>query len=260
MNQLALRGCAAFALATALNAQAQTTITAWTFDNLPVASNNAPAPSIGTGNATPLGMTNNYTYSTNPAVTGSVAAADVLLVAGANNEWRVRGASPGNGWNLAAPQYSQGAQFSASTVGYSGIVLKYDWFSTNQGVRNLQAQYTTNGTAWTSIGAVQVAVPNAYQAGLTLDFSGIGAVNNNASFAVRLVSAFDPSFIGSPTYTAATLVGGLPVAYNNNSGNWRFDNVTITGVTAPVPEPATLALTLAGLGVVGLVARRRCAG
>src|SRR5580692_2390610 len=33
--------------------------------------NNSPAPSIGTGTATPLGMTNSYIYSTTPPVTGS---------------------------------------------------------------------------------------------------------------------------------------------------------------------------------------------
>jgi hypothetical protein len=37
------------------------------------------------------------------------------------------------------------------------------------------------------------------------------------------------------------------VAYNNSSGNWRFDNLTFTGTA--VPEPTSAAL----VGVAGLV-------
>jgi len=258
MTHFPLRTCAALALSAALGAQAQTTITAWTFDNLATGVNNAPAPSTGSGSAAPLGMTNNYTYSTSPPVTGSVASADVLVVSGSNNEWRVRGANPGNGWNLAAPQYTQGAQFSASTLGYTGIVFKYDWFVTNQGVRDLQAQYTANGSNWFNVGPLQVAVPNAYTTGITIDFGALGitAVDNDASFAVRLVSAYDPTFPGGATYTSATLSAGSPVAYNNSSGNWRFDNVSVAGA-APVPEPTQTALLLAGMGALAIVARRR---
>lgn len=41
-------------------------------------------------------------------------------------------------------------------------------------------------------------------------------------------------------------------------GGWgQFDNVNISPITAPVPEPETYALMLAGLGLVGWVARRR---
>jgi hypothetical protein len=42
--------------------------------------------------------------------------------------------------------------------------------------------------------------------------------------------------------------------YSGN-GPGRFDLVTV--IAAPVPEPGSLALMLAGLGVVGFVARRR---
>ena len=37
---------------------------------------------------------------------------------------------------------------------------------------------------------------------------------------------------------------------------FQLDNVVVDGVTA-VPEPATFALLMAGLGAVGLVTRRR---
>jgi hypothetical protein len=242
-------------LTAAFSTHAQSTVAAWTFDNLPVAANNAPVPSTGTGTATPLGMTNGYTYSN--GVTGSLAAADVLAGSNGNatREWRVRGSAAGNGWNLAAPQFTQGAQFSASTVGFGGITFSYGWTSTAQGVRNLQAQYTTDGSNWANVGPLQVASPTAYQ-NLSIDFAALGlvGVDNNASFGVRLVSAFDPSFGAGTSYTAATLTGGVPVAHNNQSGNWRFDNLSIT---AAVPETGTLAMLAVGLPLLALALRRK---
>ena len=50
----------------------------------------------------------------------------------------------------------------------------------------------------------------------------------------------------------ATLASGLTQAYNNSSGNWRFDNITISGVAA-APEPSSWALALVvALAFVGL--------
>ncbi|MGO9446672.1 MAG: hypothetical protein ACLPXB_18140 [Thiobacillaceae bacterium] len=40
-------------------------------------------------------------------------------------------------------------------------------------------------------------------------------------------------------YASAALSGGVTVAYNNSSGNQRFDNPTFSGLAAPVPEPET---------------------
>jgi hypothetical protein len=227
------------------------TITRWDFNNLPIAINNSPAPSIGSGTASGLGMTNNYTF-TSPTVTGSVNTDDVLALTGSsdpsasNNAWRIRGSNPGNGWNTAAPQYTQGAEFDASTVGFHNIVFQYDWFSTNQGVRDLQAQYTVDGSTWINVGPLQIATPNGYNNQITINFPALGirTVENNPSFGVRLVSAYDPTYTGAgaPTYTSATLnANGTPAVYNNSSGNWRFDEVNVLGSTSSstpaIPDP-----------------------
>ena len=46
------------------------------------------------------------------------------------------------------------------------------------------------------------------------------------------------------------------VSFNQNDQT-REQDYTIELVTAPIPEPETYALMLAGLGVVGFMARRR---
>jgi hypothetical protein len=226
------------------------TITQWTFSTVTAAPDNSPAPSTGLGTATVLGMDNNYTFSSGNTITGSgtftpgtviatgsTAAADVIATAGDpngfDNAWRVRGPATntgtgtGNGWSLSAPQYSQGAQFSTSTVGYDNVGFSFDWFSTTQGVKNLQVQYTTDGTTWTNIGSTYIAASNAFYPGaIHVDLSGISGASDDPNFGVRLVSAYDPT-LSPPNYGSAN--GGQNGVYNNNSGNWRFADVTFTG-------------------------------
>jgi hypothetical protein len=82
--------------------------------------------------------------------------------------------------------------------------------------------------------------------GITADLSGISAVNNDPNFAVQIVNAS----------TGVDDINQAGTAYNNSSGNWRLDNVVISGTLVAVPEPTTLAL--AGLGgLAALVAVRR---
>jgi hypothetical protein len=241
------------------------TIARWDFKNYASGTlTNSPAPSIGTGTATSLGMTNSYSYVTGShTYTGSVTSDDLTVTTGGTDPsasalaWRIRGTSgdngpnTGNGWNTAAPQYTQGAQFMVSTAGYYNIVFEYDWYTTAQGVRNLQAQYTTDGSTWTNVGPLQVAQSGGgYSNQITINFPalGISSVNNNSNFGVRLVSAYDPIYTGpgAPTYTAATLGTNSPVPINNTSGNWRFDEINVLGTasantTVPV-APRTVGL------------------
>jgi hypothetical protein len=71
------------------------------------------------------------------------------------------------------------------------------------------------------------------------------AASNNPNFAIEMVNA------STGTDNVALVGTGL----NNNSGNWRFDNVTISGNA--VPEPSSLVLGTAGLAVMGLAALRK---
>jgi PEP-CTERM motif len=256
-----------------------TTITDWTFESDTgtytwTASNpptplNSPVPESGAGTATPLGMTNNYTYNNNEG-SGSITWCDTITPGGpggngSNIGWRIRGPSnaggggPGiaNGWNSAALQYTQGAEFAVDTSGYSSVQVAFDWFTTSQGPADLQPRYSLNGgTTWTNMGPVlnvaNLDVNSAFDT-FSLDFSGIPGAGNNPNFAVELVSAYHAGF---GTYASATSVAaGSPAALNNSSGNWRFDNIVFTGTA--VPEPASIVLAVIGLAAFGFCACRR---
>ena len=245
---------------------------AYTFPTLNAGPLNTVSATTGTGTAIQLGMTNSYTYA-NGEGPGSSAACDIVNTAGSSiteNTWRIRGnsnaknAGPGNanGWNNSAPNYTQGAEFGGDTTGFTPTLLTFDWFSTNQGVANLQVRYTTDGTNFTNLGSDFIATPNDFVAeSVSLASLPAGAAND-PNFGIELVSvrpllgdanyqAAGPG--GDGNYSSATAATGAAGDYNNNSGNWRFDNVTVSGTAIPEPASASL-LGLAGLALLG---RRR---
>src|SRR5882724_1908291 len=233
------------------------TIADWTFESYgTTAYVPNPVPELNFGSsafAQALGFSNNYTYA-GSATPGSTNAPDTLVQAGSSTPsgticWRVRGAGPNNGWNSAAPIGAQGAEFDASTLNYSNIVIAFDLYFTTQGEAKMCVLYTTNNWATTNVannlfyGANPTFIltnsvsnpdysPNTvtgtyfYQTtgqnfynNLVVDFTGVPGVDNNANFGVRIVNAATGS-------DCVAFNGG---AYNNSSGNCRYDNVTFGG-------------------------------
>jgi len=228
-------------------------ITAWTFENNAIGVNNGPAPSTGSGTASSIGMatypTPNIGVTTNDVLAGSTGDTGVNGVADLTQIWRVRaqaGASgAANGWSSLAPIGTQGVVFAASTVGYNNITVSFDWYATNQGEAKLQLAYTTDGSTWhnaplslagsdaglalmnnsssaNTVNGWYVSITGGagqgWFTGLTATISDPNAANN-PKFAVEMVNAS----------TGADDTSASGTALNNNSGNWRFDNVTISG-------------------------------
>ncbi len=282
MNLLNLK-LAAVTVAVMASASTQAaTITAWNFENDTVAVNNSPAPSTGAGTASSWGM--NVYATPNVGVTTDDVLAGVSGDTGANglsdtgNIWRVRGQAgsngAANGWSSLAPIGAQGAEFAASTVGYSNINVSFDWYATTQGEANLQLEYTNNGTTWINapitIGANSslglAALTNSTSAN-TVDGSYISdnaATNGSKAgqdwFQGLTASINDPLAANNPNFaialvnasTGADDVSTKGTALNNTSGNWRFDNIVISGTAVPVPGAAWLfGSVLAGAGLIG---------
>jgi hypothetical protein len=265
-------------------------ITAWSFENDPVAVNNAPAPSIGSGTADSIGMniyaTPNVGITQDDVVVGKASDTGANGIANLTQTWRVRGQAgangAANGWSSAAPIGTQGAQFAASTAGTgsSGIQVSFDWYATTQGEANLQLAYSLNVNAPTPVW-------NNLQITLGGSDAGLVVLNNNTSantvmgsyvsdnllvngskagqdwFTGLTATITDPGAANDPNFgiemvNASTLgddVSTAGTALNNNSGNWRFDNVVISAIQAP--EPSALAFTALGFAALCWQFRRR---
>ena len=222
-------------------------LSAWTFDNLTVNSiNSSPAPSTGAGTASALGMANSYNNTnsvSNPLIVSQPGSSS-----GGANAWQIsgNGSAPvgGDGWSTNAPIGTQGAQFSGNTFGYYRVSLSFDVYVPSTGEANLQVQYTTQGTIWTTatniileagssaqiennssspntVTANYVKLAQGWNNGITVNLSGLSGVDNNPNFAVRIVNAS----------TGPDDVDTTGAVYNNTSGNWTFDNVVIQGTS-----------------------------
>ncbi len=120
------------------------------------------------------------------------------------------------------------------------INVSFDWYTTNQGEANLQLD-TTNGSTWNNV-ALNLSGSDSELALLTNNsspntvngfyvsvtggagqdwFTGLTATitdpnaANHPNFVIRMVNAS----------TGADDISAKGTPLNNNSGNWRFDNV-----------------------------------
>jgi hypothetical protein len=120
------------------------------------------------------------------------------------------------------PWLSFWAKGDASTTGNAFVTLRYMGANGIIGTAlNQQFQSQLSPSAWTQISFQAAAIP----VGTTSVFIEIGTA-------------------------VGTILDGRPNAV-------LVDDLQLTLTTAPVPEPETYALLIAGLGVVGAIARRR---
>ncbi len=167
-------------------------------------------------------------------------------------------------------------------------------FSWNRLDFSFQTGATSDGWTFAPGGTVSMVATNgsmngAITAGTTL-FTGVlgettiydqwctpkctgSDFNISASFTVSNLHSGYAAALGVPTgsYTGSFLLGvdfwngGAIASWNNPSYpgatvanvRWREVTLTLDQQTAPIPEPETYAMMLAGLGLLGFAARRR---
>jgi hypothetical protein len=149
----------------------------------------------------------------------------------------------GRNWALQTTDYpaqgentgQAGIVVSVPTTGYRNIVVKFDVRWSNTASKFLAVEYTTNGGAnWTRARVLEARrgdrwhgdteANGGYGALVELDLSSDSAVNNNAQFAFRVVTIFDPN---TGQYTAAQS------GFNySTSGTLRYDLIEILGEEA----------------------------
>ena len=133
-----------------------------------------------------------------------------------------------------------GIVVSVPTTGYQNIVVKFDVRWSNTASKFLAVEYTTDGGAnWTRARVLEARrgdrwhgdteANGGYGALVELDLSADSAVNNNAQFAFRVVTIFDPNT--GTQYTAANFPNNPNATYSPN-GTLRYDLIEILGEPA----------------------------
>lgn len=151
------------------------------------------------------------------------------------------GDGAGSGLRPRNPSNTRDLLIAFPTTGHEGIVVKFATTKTNQGATEQIYSYSVDGGAtYTNTGLPVTTfnpVTDVYSL-VTLDFSAIEEVNDNPDFILKI------SF-GGPTASG-------------NSGNNRFDNITVTsGGIGPVVPTVSFAedfiVTEENAGVLNLV-------
>jgi hypothetical protein len=262
-------------------------------NNSPLASTNAVLSGTYSADAIGMGTyaTPNVGVNTDDVLAGKSTDTGANSLADLTHEWRIRGQAgtngAANGWSSLAPIGAQGAQFFASTAGYASasynsLLISFDWYSTTQGEANLELEYTTDGgSTWNdlpiTLGASDAAASiltgtstdtNTTQ-GSYLSDSILNSANPNAAsdagqdwFTNLTATISDPNAFNNSQFgiemvnasTGADCVSTQGTALNNSSGNWRFDNVSISAQA--VPEPSTYGVVALGAAMLMLASKR----
>lgn len=161
----------------------------------------------GSGTLTSNFAASNITYfggSTNNAYGGAAAGNALALQGGTSNA--------NNGKYI---------QFTLDMSGYQDLVLSYTHQRTSTGFNSQVWSYSTDGSSFTNFQTIS-SIPPSFGAAVTVDFSSVAALDNDATIYIRM------------TLTGAT----------SDSGNNRLDNIQFnaTAYTPPSSNNSTIAV------------------
>lgn len=217
-----------FTLTTLLVLQAQNTIAVWNYNTI-TGSPAAPIADVGTGTSQVVGFL---------VVANAATGMDPIINNGCGAQ---NGTVPG-AWSFTASpgttNESSGVQYNVSTVGFQNILFTWDQRWSNTATNTVRIQYTLDGTTWTNLTMTSAnttfcngsidngrfqnnGVGDQYRR-ISVNFSAITGVNNNANFGVRILAAnYQTTTEFRQTSNPALIATG---------GTWRFDNVSFQGL------------------------------
>lgn len=232
----------AVALALGTQAALADTIVQWNFNSTTQDGNTGTGTTlaaVGAGSASLLGVTGAFASGTANGGSSDPAATD-------NSGWQTTGYAAQGAGNL-----TRGVQFSTSTLGYENIVFGYDLRHSNTSSRYEAVQYSVDGINFATAATFDGNAGDTWFNGRTVDLTSFNdVVANIANLYLRVVASFAPNTMAYAPSADDKIYAG--------TGTWRFDMVTVSGSVIPaVPEPKNYAMLLAGLGMLGFIARRR---
>jgi hypothetical protein len=194
-----------FLAVSAFTVNAQTTFTQWTFDD------QTTNPTIGSGTISYVGGVTAPPSDGGGAFPGGWTGTAAGGFAYSSTGYPAQGTGSG----------TAGFQFNVSTVGFENVIVSLTERASGTASKWVEYQYTTNGTTWNTLMDNGGLLDNDFATNTvtTLDFSSVPAADNNANFAVRVVTIFAPST------TAYAAIGTGAYA----GGNFRIDNVAFQG-------------------------------
>jgi len=212
----------------------------------------APIADIGSGNSLVVGA---MTVAT--AATGM----DPIINNGCGSQ---NGTNPG-AWSFTATpglsNESSGVQYQVSTVGYQNVLLTWDMRFSNTAANTVRLQYTIDGLTWQNFtmtssnttfcnGVIDNGrfqnngVGDQYRR-ISVSFTGVTGIANNANFGVRILAAHYQTSGEFRQTSTPTLVA--------TAGTWRFDNVTFEGRTdVSIPAASNFFAVNENAGVVNI--------
>ncbi len=201
-------------------------IVQWNF-NSPVSDTNTSTgtltPSVGTGTAQLVGGTSGGFSAATTGDTDPANSSD-------DSYWSTKDYPVQGTLNKTA-----GVEFSASTGGYSNIVVRWDHRATTTASKYYRLQYSIDGSSFTDYSSpINISVANNFNS-QTNSLASTFGVNNNPGFRFRILSEFESTATGGGLNGYATPYGTN--TYNPTGGTVGFDYVTVLGT--PIPDGNT---------------------
>jgi len=184
------------------------------------------------------GQTNSYTIDTGAASTWD----SFVTAAGSNSiQWGVMGVHKNTG---VVNALGKNWVVSTATVGANVSLQKQN------GIATAFTPFDTFAAAALPTPCTSSsATADNWATSLKSNFGGKLQFNNT-----NVVNSAPVSFYLLDTAGSSTSVASTNTVYG---GTWTFDGTTAIYAAAPVPEPESMAMMLAGLALIGAVARRR---